>query len=225
MAEQLFDNWPLKYEQWFQTPIGRLVKSIELAHIMELLAPGSNDHILDVGCGTGIFTENYRQAGARVTGIDLAWPMLAYAVRKQTLAGMSPAVADMRSLPFADGSFDKTVSITALEFVADAPGAVQELLRVTRKGGKLVIATLNSASPWAEKRHKDAQKDPDSVFRNIHFRSPETLARLVDLDGEVRTAIHFQKNATPQEALAIETRLQAERSEHGAFVIGAWTRP
>jgi hypothetical protein len=40
MADQLFDKWPLKYEQWFQTPLGRLVKSIELGHIMDLVSPG-----------------------------------------------------------------------------------------------------------------------------------------------------------------------------------------
>lgn len=225
MAEQLFDDWPAKYEQWFHMPIGKLVRSIELDHIMDLLAPGRRDRILDVGCGTGIFTESYLQQDARVTGVDLSIEMLRYGVRKPGLGRLLPAVADMRRLPFADGAFDKTVSITALEFVADGRRAVQELLRVTRKGGRLVIATLNRLSPWADRRRQDARQDPNSVFRDVHFRSPDELSRLVDLDGEIRTAIHFDKHASPQRARVEEVRHQATASQRGAFIIGAWTRP
>ncbi len=225
MADQLFDTWPEKYEQWFHTPIGQLVRAIELAHIMDLLAPERRDRILDVGCGTGIFTEHFLQQGARVTGVDLSLEMLRYGVRKPGLGGMLTAVADMRRLPFGDGSFDKTVSITALEFVADGRRAVQELLRVTRKGGRMVIATLNRLSPWADRRRKDARQDPDSVFRHVNFRSPDELSLLVGLDGDIRTAIHFDKHASLQQAKAEEKRHQSAASERGAFVIGAWTRP
>lgn len=225
MAEQLFDPRPVGYEKWFQTPIGQLVHSIELGHIMDLLTPGRQDRILDVGCGTGIFTENYLRQGALVTGVDLSLGMLRYGLHKPGLGGMLPAVADMRQLPFSDCSFDKTVSITAIEFVADGRRAVQELLRVTRKGGRLVIATLNRLSPWADRRRQEAMQDPDSVFRHVHFRSPEELSRLIDLDGEIRTAIHFDKHASLQQAKAEEVRHQDAASERGAFVIGAWNRP
>jgi ubiquinone/menaquinone biosynthesis C-methylase UbiE len=225
VAEQLFDTWPAKYEKWFRTPIGQLVQSIELGHIMVLLAPGRQDRILDVGCGTGIFTERYLRQGARVTGVDLSLEMLRYGLQKPGLEGMLPVVADMRRLPFADGAFDKTVSITALEFVADGRRAVQELLRVTRKGGRLVIATLNRLSPWADRRRKDAREDPDSVFRHVHFRSPDELSRLVDFNGEVRTAIHFDKHVSLKQAKDEELNHKDTASERGAIVIGAWDRP
>ena len=225
MADQLFDSWPAKYEQWFRTPIGGLVRSIELDHIIALLAPERRDRILDAGCGTGIFTDSYLQHGASVTGVDLSIEMLRYGVGKPGMGRLLPAVADIRRLPFADGTFDKTVCITAIEFVADGRRAVQELLRVTRRGGRLVIATLNRLSPWAERRRQDARQDPDSVFRHVHFRSPDELSRLVDLDGEIRTAIHFDKRASLPQAKDEEERHQAAASQRGAFVIGAWTRP
>jgi len=128
----------------------------------------------------------------------------------------------MRRLPFADGAFSKTVSITALEFVEDGASAVRELIRVTRRGGRLVIATLNRLSPWAERRKRDAKHDPASVFRHVHFRSPDELSRLIELDGEIRTAIHFDKNAQAAEAAAVEQGLKAAAFQSGAFVIGAW---
>lgn len=223
MSQQLFDNWPARYEQWFQTPIGELVREIELGHIMEMLDPGPGDRILDVGCGTGIFTEQYAQKGAMVTGVDLSLEMLRYGCMKPDLAAMQPAVADMRQLPFSDGAFGKTVSITALEFVRDGRRAVQELIRVTRRGGQLVIATLNRLSPWAKRRRQNAQQDRTSVFRHVHFRSPDELAGIVALDGDIRTAIHFGKDASIAEAAAVEQHQQARDSDTGAFLIGAWT--
>ena len=225
VAQQLFDKWPAKYEQWFRTPIGQLIQSIELGHIMELVDPGPKDRILDVGCGTGIFTEHYARRGAQVTGVDLSLEMLRYGVQKPELMQMLPAVADMRRLPFADRVFSKTVSITALEFVPDARGAIQELIRVTRRGGRLVIATLNRLSPWADRRSQDAKDNPDSVFRHVYFRTPDELSSLVTIDGEIRTAIHFGKNASPQEAEIIERREHASASAAGAFLIGVWTLP
>jgi ubiquinone/menaquinone biosynthesis C-methylase UbiE len=225
MADQLFDAWPATYEQWFRTPIGKVVHSIERGHIMDLLAPRQGERILDVGCGTGIFTEGSLRKGAHVTGVDLSLEMLRFALLKPDLGAMLPVAADMRRLPFADGAFDKTVSITALEFVADGGRAVRELLRVTRKGGRLVIATLNRLSPWADRRKQMAQEDRDSVFRHVYFRSPDELSRLVGLEGEIRTAIHFDKEASPLQARAEEARNQAAASRRGAFVIGAWNRP
>jgi len=225
VAQQLFDKWPVKYEQWFQTPIGQLIRTIELKHIMELVDPGPRDRILDVGCGTGIFTEQIAQQGAQLTGVDMSLEMLRYGVQKPGLKQMLPAVADICKLPFTDGEFSKTLSITALEFVVDAQRAIQELMRVTCRGGRLVIATLNRLSPWADRRSQDARDNPESVFRHIQFRTPGELSRLVALDGEIRTAIHFEKSASLKEAEVIERRQQARASDSGAFVIGAWRLP
>ena len=58
-------------------------------------------------------------------------------------------LADMLNLPFRENSFNKVVSVTALEFIEDGKEAVEELFRVTQRGGRIVVATLNSLSPWA----------------------------------------------------------------------------
>jgi len=49
--------WPEKYEEWFQSPIGRLIKSYEVELILSLLKPGRREFILDAGCGTGDSTD------------------------------------------------------------------------------------------------------------------------------------------------------------------------
>jgi len=67
---------------------------------------------------------------------------------------------------------DKAVSITALEFIKDAKGAVKELFRVTRSKGLVVVATVNSQSPWAERRRKEAEMN-ETIFSKTIFRSPD----------------------------------------------------
>ena len=51
---RLFDQWPEKYDSWFETPIGALVKKYENELFLDLLQPRPRESILDVGCGTGV---------------------------------------------------------------------------------------------------------------------------------------------------------------------------
>ena len=222
MSEQLFDSWPEKYRRWFETPLGRLIKNYELRWVLEYLQPRQGESILDAGCGSGIFTQPLLDAGARVTGLDLSTPMLKWARGHLPGDDFSCLVSDMRALPFNDGQFDKTVSITALEFIEDAQSAIDELFRVTRPGGFVVVATLNRISPWAQRRSAEAREDPDSVFRQVHFRSPRELRGLSDRAANVKTAIHFPKTANPLEAAKLESEGELSDLDTGAFVIVRW---
>ena len=132
MPAALFDTWTEKYDQWFATPTGRLVRAYESALLLELLTPCPSEHILDVGCGTGIFTEDVLAAGVQVTGIDLSIPMLQRAVVRLGKTGFSGVAADMRALPFADHSFDRVFSMTAIHFQPDDP--VDRIPAIERSG-------------------------------------------------------------------------------------------
>ena len=99
----------------------------------------------------------------------------------------------MRRLPFADDAFDKAVSITAIEFIEDAVAAVEEMFRVAKPGGIIVVATLNSLSPWAQRREEEGKKG-HPLFRHTVFRSPEEIAGLSPVQGIIQTAIHFKKD-------------------------------
>lgn len=221
---QTFDDWPDKYEQWFATPIGRLIRKFEGDLLLEMLRPKAGDRILDAGCGTGIFTEDLMRAGAEVTGLDLSGPMLSRARRKFQHLGFSPAVADIRNLPFGDGVFDKAVSVTALEFIPDARIGVDELFRVTRSGGIVVAATLNRLSPWAERRTEAGRKG-HPIFKTVYFRSPDELLALAPVPGRAQTAIHFLKDDEPGRASALEDEGRAAGLDTGAFVAAVWQKP
>ena len=221
--EQLFDQWPEAYDQWFSTPIGSLVKKYEAQLILDLLKPKKGETILDAGCGTGIFTLDILSSGSRVIGLDISLPMLIGAGKRLKKFPFRMVAADMLHLPFRAGLFDKVVSITALEFIRDAEAAVRELFRVTRRGGTVVVATLNSLSPWASKRMAEA-RERHSIFEKAIFRSPDDLCSFSPSKGEVKTAIHFQKEDDPEKAVEVERRGKSRGLNTGAFVAARWEK-
>jgi ubiquinone/menaquinone biosynthesis C-methylase UbiE len=223
MAE-IFDTWPEKYDQWFESPIGRLVREYESRLLLEMARPLPGERLLDVGCGTGIFTLDLLAAGSRVTGLELSFPMLRRAGMKASGYPFDPVQGDMRQLPFADKSFDKTVSVTAIEFLEDAYAGVTELFRVTRPGGIVVVASLNSLSPWAVRR-KAAAKEGHPIFEHAYFRSPAEMEALAPFPASIRTAIHFQKHDDPDSAVETERDGEARVLDTGAFLIARWNKP
>jgi ubiquinone/menaquinone biosynthesis C-methylase UbiE len=224
VMSEIFDDWAERYDHWFETVMGRLIKAYEVQLLLEMLMPGSGERILDAGCGTGLFTREMLRLGADIVGLELSMPMLLRAGKK--LAGQSFTLVhgDMLALPFSNGVFDKSVSVTAIEFIENAKGAVDELFRVTKPGGCVVIATLNSLSPWAAQRDLKAKKG-HALFRHAHFRSPEEIESLTPYDGAVRTAVHFQKHDDPEEAEKIEAEGRSKGFPTGAFLVSRWEKP
>ena len=220
----LFDEWPARYDEWFETSIGKVVREVEAELIREFLNPEPEDRVLDAGCGTGIFTLDILATGSQVTGIDISRPMLGYASSKTANHPFFRVHGDMLRLPFHDNYFDKAVSITALEFIADARSAVDEMFRVTRPGGCVVVATLNSLSDWAVRRKAKPQEGEEHVWESAFFRSPNELLALSPCKGVVKTIIHFQEDDDPEQAIEIERLGQSRNLDTGAFVAVRWEK-
>ncbi len=221
----LFDDWPERYEAWFATPIGRLVKDTECRLILEMLSPGEGERILDAGCGTGVFTLDYLAAGAHVVGLDISEPMLALAVAKASGYPFVAVQGDMLALPFEDDHFDKAVSVTALEFIEDARKAVDELFRVTKPGGLVVVGTLNALSPWAARRRAKTEQGQRHILEGAFFRSPDELLALGPAGGTAKSVVHFQKNDPPGKAVEIERLGRSQGLDTGAFAAARWVKP
>ena len=131
---------------------------------------------------------------------------------------------DMQGLPFADHVFDKTVSVTAIEFIRDARDAVDEMFRVTKPGGHIVVATLNNLSPWAERRRASGEKG-HPVFQNVVFRSPEEMMGLSKVEGVRKSAVHFQKEEDLENAKQKEEMGRSRGLDTGAFLACCWRKP
>jgi ubiquinone/menaquinone biosynthesis C-methylase UbiE len=221
---EIFDDWADRYDQWFETAMGRLIKACELQLLLEMLTPGAGERILDAGCGTGLFTQEMLHSGAHVVGLEISMPMLLQARNKLTGHPFLPVHGDMLNLPFYKNIFDKSVSVTAIEFIENASGVMDELFRVTKPGGCVVVATLNSLSPWAARRDLKAKKG-HSLFKHAHFRSPAEIGTLAPVDSVIKTAVHFQKHDDPEEAIEIEEEGRSKGLPTGAFLVARWAKP
>jgi len=100
--------------------------------------------VLDVGCGKGRFARvvKARHPAAHVVGFDLAEAMLRFVPE-----GIAPCCGSMTALPFQTASFDAAYATESLEHAVDIDGAVAEIARVVKRGGRIVIIDKN-AEQW-----------------------------------------------------------------------------
>ena len=129
--------------------------------------------LLDVGCGTGSLTQVLvdRTRDTKITGID---PSKAFVGHARACFAENPRVSidegSATMLPYADNTFDQSVTLLVLMFIADAEKAISELVRVTKPGGKL------AACVWSKTGYKVGEIFQDEA-RRLDPGAAEALAR------------------------------------------------
>lgn len=103
--------------------------------VMGWLAPQKNEHILDVGCGTGTLTHKIAESGAIVTGIDASPEMIAKA--KQAYSDIDFLVKDASNFSFAS-KFDAAFSNATLHWIKDQQNVLQCVYDSLKDGGRFV---------------------------------------------------------------------------------------
>lgn len=105
--------------------------------------PDDAHHVLDVGCGTGVWTQRLaeRYPKARITGLDLAPGMLEQA-RQRYGDSIDWQHGDAAAQPFNDCSFNLAFSNLAVQWCPDIGAVMEELYRVLSPGGQAYITTL-----------------------------------------------------------------------------------
>ncbi len=106
------------------------------------VAPEPGQRILDLAAGTGTSSAPLAAAGAMVVPLDMSLGMLAEGRRRQP--GLPFVAGDALALPFADAVFDAVTISFALRNVSDTAGALAEMLRVTRPGGRVVVCEFST---------------------------------------------------------------------------------
>ena len=95
--------------------------------------------VLDVGCGVGQVVEALNQSGVHALGVDISHPNIERALAR----GVTCQCYDGKRLPFEDGHFTAVGAFNVLEHVDDPSGFLDELVRVTRPGGVVVVSSPN----------------------------------------------------------------------------------
>lgn len=105
--------------------------------------------VLDVGCGTGALAARIRKVGYQVVGVDPSQGMLR--VLKGRASSVDAVAACGMALPFADDRFDLVYCVAVMHHVAEEANVRQtlrEMVRVTRRGGRILVWDHNPRNPY-----------------------------------------------------------------------------
>lgn len=133
-SEEYFQDLARKEEGYFE-----YYRSV----ITQFMQPGSL--ILDLGCGTGNSTRFLEKAGYRAIGTDISLKFLSRSSRTQ---GPEYVVCDITQACFKDEIFDLVGSYDVVEHIYDIEAALDSMVRITKKGGLVLIATPDNLSPF-----------------------------------------------------------------------------
>ncbi|HWP43083.1 MAG TPA: ubiquinone/menaquinone biosynthesis methyltransferase [Blastocatellia bacterium] len=140
--------------------------------LIDMLALRGHESALDLACGTGdiTFAVAERLSSGHVTGLDITKGMLEIAERKRREHGANNVSfnrADIMHMPFADESFDCVTAGYALRNVPDVSGALVEIKRVLKPGGRFF--SLDFAHP------------PNRAYRWLYLRYLTVVGSIVGL--------------------------------------------
>jgi ubiquinone/menaquinone biosynthesis C-methylase UbiE len=141
LMRALFASWAPFYDHpFFQRPFYRRIH----ARMLQIVASDEPTFVVDVGCGTALFTIDLARhfAAAEVVGVDISEPMLRIA--RKRARGPSPAFVQgsVYALPFADRSVDVVTNSISYHWYLEPRRALGEIRRVLRPGGRLLLATV-----------------------------------------------------------------------------------
>jgi SAM-dependent methyltransferase len=147
------------------------------------------ERVLDLGCGAGRFVAALRDAGAEPVGVELAEAALERARRNVPGADLR-LVEPGGSLPLDHGEIDLVWCSEVLEHVPDTLAFLNEVRRVTARGGRLLVTVPDHGRLRsvliAVARH-DAHYDP--LGQHVRFYSRRSLARTLAAAGFEAAAI------------------------------------
>lgn len=157
------------------------VKSVNLKHKIAIATQGKEPgRLLDIGCGVGDFLHFAEQNGWQCTGAEPSEDAASIAKKRIKAEIMLPK--DLEKLP--DESFDVITMWHVLEHVSDLQWQVNQLNRLLKKGGRLVIALPNFRSYDAQ-YYKDKWAAYD-VPRHLNHFSQNSIAKIFNINGLVK---------------------------------------
>jgi ubiquinone/menaquinone biosynthesis C-methylase UbiE len=197
-----------------------VLKQAKLREIVGMLGPTEGLRCLDLGSDNGVISLLLRRRGGRWASADLTEEAVA-AIRG--LVQTDVALVDGRRLPYADQEFDRVVVVDMLEHVADEAAFLDELARILRPGGALVVNTPHLKDSLLRKvRHAVGLTDE----KHGHLRPGYDAAALRRLFGtrftldDSRTYSRFFSEAVDTAINVAVERLGKKSSAKGMVVTG-----
>jgi ubiquinone/menaquinone biosynthesis C-methylase UbiE len=222
---EIFDLEARSYDEWYNQPLGKFVDEVETSAIFELLKPMPNENILDVGCGTGNYSVMLAKLGCKVTGIDVSTEMLKVAREKaeKLCLNVNFINCDAQDLPFESNFFDAVLSVATFEFIPNPHKAFEELYRVVKQGGRIVIGFINKESPWGELYESEEFKK-NTVFKYAHLFTKKEISKIKpDALVDIIETLYTPPTADVNE-LSFEFERTSKNKFRGGFLVAKWKK-
>lgn len=207
--EEAYRLWaPIYFEE-------TVISFLDEEFAFELSPPLEGKRLLDAGCGTGRRSMN--RNAALTIGVDLSLDML------QAGRASNVALADVRSLPFQDQSFDVIWCRLVLGHLCDARQAYNELARVSRIGGVLLVSDFHAEAVAAghQRSFRDLSGRELAVKHHVHdnlahkkMAADAGLMLVTERNGLIGPSV--------RQFYARAGRLYAYERDHGLAVVAAF---
>lgn len=222
----IFDKEAKIYDEWYKSKLGNFVDEVETRCVFDLFKAKKSMKVLDVGCGTGNFSIKLAKMGCEVVGIDVSEEMLKVAEAKVREEGLNIKFykMDAHQMEFEDNTFDGVLSVTAFEFLKEPEKAIEEIFRVLKPNGQLLIGTINKNSKWGEMYlSKDFQEN--TVFKYANFKTIEDMKSykkeyLVD----IKECLFVPPNAEEEDICMVKEMELAQTGMRGGFICALWKK-
>lgn len=174
------DRFGEEAEAWERFYRGDRASTISLQNIvtrlevvLEMLGSGPG-RVLDVGSAAGAVSALLHDRGFEVMGVDISESMVRWAHRRIEREGrkrVAFAVADVDALPFPDAAFDALVAMGVIEYLDSDAKALDELVRVVKPGGRIIVTVPNLLSPfrWVDGALLAAERPFVPMLRRLRY--------------------------------------------------------
>jgi ubiquinone biosynthesis O-methyltransferase len=221
----IFDKEANSYDGWYQTKLGNFIDKVESDCAFELFKLEKGMTVLDIGCGTGNFSIKLAKAGCKVIGIDISEEMLSIAKEKAKQKGLDIEFynMDIYKLNFENEYFDAVFSMAAFEFIKEPEKALNEIFRVVKKGGEILIGTINKESSWGE-LYLTEEFQKNSVFKYADFKTLEDFKKLKTENLVSTNECLFIPPDVKEEDINTDKELEYSKSKRGGFICALWKK-
>ncbi len=213
MKEIDFGELAETYDDFYKTALGQHIDKLEKAVVEELMQNIPAGKSLEIGCGTGHWTEYFAAKGNDIIAIDISREMVEIAERKN-IPNTICLVHDVRNMPFKERFFENIFAITSLDFLdkEDKQKAFGEIKRVLKHYGYILVGGLNRKSSYIKALPKG-----NIILRGSLF-SVQELREYLSLFGEpiIKGCIYWKDGEIIDEKLS-----ESEKNiEEAAFIVG-----
>jgi len=187
------------YDELLEKEEGTFQKELILPNLIRLLEIKRGQKILDLACGQGFFARAFQKAGAEVTGVDIAKELVAIAKGKSPSFALRATegrdssikyhVSPADRMPFLrPRSFDRIVSVLAIQNIENMRDVFAECTRVLRPSGSLYLVLNHPA--FRVPQHSDWGYDNT---KGVQYRRVERYL------SELHIPIQMHPGADPRE--------------------------